>query len=78
MGVITQYLLIYDEAVASVVLQQLWQKKSLGLEKVNTLITDEKRIIVGGFSAKGRGVIEVWKHETPPPDKDTELQPPSS
>uniref|UniRef100_A0A8H8CP61 Uncharacterized protein n=1 Tax=Psilocybe cubensis TaxID=181762 RepID=A0A8H8CP61_PSICU len=71
MGVITQYRLIYDEVLGSVVLQQLWQKASPGIEKVNALIADEKRIIVGGFSAKGRGVIEVWK-ETPQPAQDQE------
>jgi len=61
LGNLTQYHLIYDEEKGSVVLQQLWQKESLGLEKVNALVVDEKRIIVGGFSADGRGIIEIWK-----------------
>lgn len=65
MGVITQYHLIYDEDEGSVTLQQLWQKESTGLEKVNAMVADEKRIIVGGFSAKGRGVIEIWKEDSP-------------
>jgi len=63
LGNLTQYYLIYDEEEGSVVLQQLWQKESLGLEKVNALVADEKRIIVGGFSAEGRGVIEIWKQD---------------
>ena len=46
-------------------LQRLWQKESLGLEKVNALVVDERRIIVGGFSADGRGVIEIWKQDVP-------------
>ena len=65
LGNLTQYYLIYDEEEGSVVLQQLWQKESLGLEKVNALVADEKRIIVGGFSAEGRGVIEIWKQNAP-------------
>lgn len=65
LGNLTQYHLVYDEEEGSVVLQQLWQKESLGLEKVNALIVDEKRIIVGGFSADGRGVIEIWKQNAP-------------
>jgi len=65
MGVISQYLLIYEEEKGSVLLQQVWQKESTGLQKVNALVADERRIIVGGFSSKGRGVIEVWKQETP-------------
>lgn len=65
LGNLTQYHLVYDEEEGSVVLQQLWQKESLGLEKVNALIVDEKRIIVGGLSANGRGVIEIWKQNVP-------------
>ena len=67
MGVITQYLLLYDEVQGSVVLQQLWQKESSGLAKVNALIADDARIIVGGFSADGRGMIEIWKQEVSVP-----------
>ncbi|KAF9558000.1 hypothetical protein CPC08DRAFT_736537 [Agrocybe pediades] len=74
MGVITQYLLIYEEGKDSVLLQQLWQKESTGLEKVNALVADEKRIIVGGFSSKGLGVIEIWKQDVPVPEKVAELQ----
>jgi hypothetical protein len=31
--------------------------------KVNSLIVDEKRIVVGGFDANGKGVIDIWKME---------------
>jgi len=65
LGNLTQCHLLHDGEEGSVVLQQLWQKKSLGLEKVNALIVDEKRIIVGGLSADGRGVIEIWKQKAP-------------
>ena len=65
LGNLTQYHLIYDEEEGSVVLQQLWKNESLGLEKANALIVDEKRIIVGGFSADGRGIIEIWKQNVP-------------
>ena len=65
LGNLTQYHLVYDEEEGSVVLQQLWQKESPGLEKVNALIVDEKRIIVGGLSADGRGVIKIWKQNVP-------------
>ena len=67
LGNLTHYHLIYDGKEGSVVLQQLWQKEILGLEKVNALIVDEKRIIVGGFSADGRGVIGIWKRNEPIP-----------
>lgn len=66
MGLLTYYNVIYDEGEGTVLLQQMWQKKSAGLEKVNALIADEKRIIVGGFSADGKGVIEIWRQEPLP------------
>ena len=65
LGHLTQYHLIYDEEEGSVVLQQLWQRGSPGLQKVNALVVDEKRIIVGGLSADGQGVIEIWKQNAP-------------
>lgn len=63
MGVISQYRVNYDDKAGSVVLQQLWQQESTGMEKVNALVADEKRIIVGGFNKKQRGRIEIWKLE---------------
>lgn len=62
MGVVTQYQLNYDEAGGSVVLQQLWQTESAGITKVNALLADDKRIIVGGFREDGQGVIEIWRN----------------
>lgn len=67
MGVISQYRLNYDDKEGSVVLQQLWQQESTGMEKVNALVADEKRIIIGGFNKKQRGRIEIWKLESPSP-----------
>ncbi|KAF8912110.1 WD40-repeat-containing domain protein [Gymnopilus junonius] len=78
LGVITEYHIFYDQAEASVVIQQSWQQDSPGLTKVNALIADDKRIIVGGFSGKGRGVIEIWKQDTAAAKKDKELSRPPS
>lgn len=66
MGVLTHYHLEYDPTVGQVVLKQLWQKKSEGIQKVNALIADEKRFIVGGFTEKGQGIIEVWRKVSSP------------
>jgi hypothetical protein len=63
MGVITYYQLNYDEEGGSVVLQQLWHHESKNVQKVNALLADDKRIIVGGFGKNDRGIIEVWKQE---------------
>ncbi|TFK42297.1 WD40-repeat-containing domain protein [Crucibulum laeve] len=65
MGLLTQYQLVYDETEGSVILKQIWKKESTGIEKVNTLLADDKRLVVGGFAANGKGVIEIWKQEAP-------------
>lgn len=64
LGMITQYELIHDKK-ESVILKQVWKTQSKGLEKVNAMLTGDKRIIVGGFSSKGRGIIEIWKSGDP-------------
>lgn len=74
MGVLTYYQLNYDEEGGSVVLQQLWQHESTGVEKVNALLADDKRIIVGGFGKKDRGIIEIWKQEAQPNQETPLLQ----
>jgi len=72
MGVLTHYHLEYDPTVGQVVLKQLWQEESKGIKKVNALIADEKRFIIGGFTEKGQGIIEVWRKVSPPqPEADT-------
>ncbi|KIK08814.1 hypothetical protein K443DRAFT_535773 [Laccaria amethystina LaAM-08-1] len=71
MGVLTHYHLEYNPTVGQVVLKQLWQRESEGIQKVNALIADEKRFIVGGFTEKGQGIIEVWRKVPPQPEADT-------
>jgi hypothetical protein len=52
-----------DDEDGSVALDKTWQTNTQGIEKVNALIVDEKRIIVGGLTAKGKGVVEIWKQK---------------
>ncbi|KAF9532220.1 WD40-repeat-containing domain protein [Crepidotus variabilis] len=63
MGVITHFNLIYDQAKGSVVLQQTFRNESVGLVKVNTLLADDKRLVVGGFDSDGKGVLQIWKQD---------------
>lgn len=62
-GVLTVYNLIWDPDEGSLILDDVFQKESSGLEKVNALVVDEQQIILGGLDKDGKGVIEVWKQE---------------
>ena len=61
LGVMTRYCLIYDQEEGSIELDKTWQKKADSVGKVNALVVDEKRVIVGGLKADGKGVFEIWK-----------------
>jgi hypothetical protein len=67
LGVITQYELIYDSQAndGRAILKQLWQGNVKSIEKVNTMLVDEKRIVVGGLKKDGKGVVEVWSWGQP-------------
>jgi hypothetical protein len=64
LGVMTRYCLIYDQEEGNIQLDKTWQKKTESIEKVNALVVDEKRIIVGGLTTDGNGIFEIWKRYT--------------
>ncbi|KAF9469370.1 WD40-repeat-containing domain protein [Collybia nuda] len=62
LGMLTRFKLKIDDEDGSVGLDKTWHQDSrTSIEKVNTLLVDDKRIIVGGLTAKGKGVIEIWR-----------------
>jgi len=61
LGVITRYNPIYDPMEGSIELDKLWQKETESIRKVNALVVDEKRVVVGGLTAVGKGIFEIWK-----------------
>lgn len=42
-------------------LQRLWTKEVTEVEKVNAILADDRRIVIGGLTAGGKGVIAVYK-----------------
>ncbi|KAE9409457.1 hypothetical protein BT96DRAFT_806325, partial [Gymnopus androsaceus JB14] len=42
------------------IVEELWRKEAPGLEKVNALVTNDTKIIIGGFAKDGKGIIEIW------------------
>ncbi|TFK63229.1 hypothetical protein BDN72DRAFT_826806 [Pluteus cervinus] len=67
LGVVTQYLLDYDSSLGKLKISELWEQKTHSIEKVNALVVDDKRIIIGGFDNNGRGMIELWQKGEQPP-----------
>ena len=56
-----RYKLIYNQG--DIKLDKKWQKKTGKVEKVNALVVDDKRMIIGGLTSNGKGIFEVWKRE---------------
>lgn len=67
LGLLTQWEIMYNEEDRQILLKMLWQGTTQNMEKVNKVIADDRRIIVGGLTKEGKGVIEVWsKYPNPP------------
>lgn len=63
LGVMTRYEVVYDYDEGSVTLDKIWEQETQDVKKVNALVVDEKRVVVGGLTAEGKGVIEIWKKD---------------
>ncbi|KAF9447263.1 WD40 repeat-like protein [Macrolepiota fuliginosa MF-IS2] len=62
-GAITHYKLIYGNDSNAVIYQALWHQQCNNMIKVNALVVDEKRVIIGGFDEAGKGVIDIWRFD---------------
>ncbi|KAJ3567727.1 hypothetical protein NP233_g6180 [Leucocoprinus birnbaumii] len=60
-GAITHFNLIYGGESGNVIYQAIWHHQCETMIKVNAVVVDEKRIVIGGFDEKGKGVIDIWK-----------------
>ncbi|KAG6876465.1 hypothetical protein C0993_002855 [Termitomyces sp. T159_Od127] len=63
LGVMTRYEVVYDYDEGSVTLDKIWEQETQSVKKVNALVVDENRVIVGGLTSEGKGVIEIWKKD---------------
>ncbi|KAG6817795.1 hypothetical protein H0H87_003203 [Tephrocybe sp. NHM501043] len=62
LGVMSRYEIEVDNE-GSVIVDQLWEEGTKSVKKVNALVVDDKRVIVGGLTAEGKGVVEIWNRE---------------
>ena len=63
----TRYQVVHDDDEGSVLLDKIWQQETQSIKKVNALVVDDKRVVVGGLTAEGKGVIEIWKKDAVTP-----------
>ncbi|KAF8077662.1 WD40-repeat-containing domain protein, partial [Lyophyllum atratum] len=61
LGVMIRYEVTYDEDEGSIVLDKVWQQEAQSVKKVNALVVGDKTVVVGGLTADGNGVFELWK-----------------
>lgn len=48
------------------IVEELWRKETLELEKVNALVTNDTKIVIGGFAKDGKGIVEIWDKRVVP------------
>ncbi|KAJ7741586.1 WD40-repeat-containing domain protein [Mycena maculata] len=58
LGNVMQYRLIRQETTAQLV--KIWEGNTGNISKVNTLIIDERRVVIAGLSENAKGVVEIW------------------
>ena len=62
---IIQYRLVFEKENVFK-LEKLWERDVREPIKVNVLVVDDKRVVIGGLQPDGTGVIEIWQKEQSP------------
>lgn len=65
LGVIIQYQVVLEKE-DEFKLEKLWEREARVPIKVNVLVVDDKRVVIGGLQPDGSGVIEIWQKEQSP------------
>ncbi|KAM5532069.1 hypothetical protein V8D89_012224 [Ganoderma adspersum] len=60
LGVLAEYSISRDSD-GKLVATKGWSTSTRSLEKVNAMIADHCRVVVGGFAKDGKGVVEIWQ-----------------
>ncbi|KAF5389952.1 hypothetical protein D9757_003629 [Collybiopsis confluens] len=60
LGTIIQWKINVKSNDQDTILEEVWRKNVTGMDKVNALVTNDTKIIVGGLTKEGKGVIEIW------------------
>lgn len=50
------------KTVAETGVTKLWELHAKDVEKVNAMIVEHKKLIIGGFQGEGKGIIEILTH----------------
>ena len=65
LGMIIQYRLVLEKE-NEFKLERLWERDAKEPIKVNALVADDKRVVIGGLQPDGSGVVEIWQKEQSP------------
>lgn len=65
LGMIIQYRLVLEKE-NEFKLERLWERDAKEPIKVNALVVDDKRVVIGGLQPDGSGVVEIWQKEQSP------------
>ncbi|KAK7467336.1 hypothetical protein VKT23_004393 [Stygiomarasmius scandens] len=65
LGTLVQYRLGRDAKGAGEV-TELWRTETQTLAKVNALVVNDTKIVLGGFGKDGKGIIEIWEKQIIP------------
>ncbi|KAK0453471.1 WD40-repeat-containing domain protein [Armillaria borealis] len=60
LGNVTELRLNHDCREGEEQVMPIWQQQAKSLAKVNALVVDDKKIVLGGISGDGKGIIEIW------------------
>ncbi|GLB34660.1 putative WD40 repeats [Lyophyllum shimeji] len=63
LGTMVRYVVMVEPDEGSVVVEKVWQQETQSVKKVNALVVGNERVIVGGLTANGTGVFEIWKQD---------------
>ena len=64
LGVVSRHTLVWDENERSIQVEKISQKETQRIQKVNDLIVEKERIIIGGLTGQGSGALEIWKRSS--------------
>lgn len=63
LGNITELRLNHDRKQGEEHVLPVWQQQAKCLAKVNALVVDDKKLVLGGICRDGKGIIEIWRKD---------------
>jgi hypothetical protein len=62
LGTVMGFQIHRGKTVAETGVTKTWELRASTLEKVNALLVEHKKLVLGGLAKDGKGVIEIYSH----------------